>query len=123
MFLLDGKDGRWIRAKPTVSVKQLELRFFGHPHRMAFRMTSLVLCQTAFCGRWKRKQISRFGRNDKFSGTVRRENDPWETNSLGRPRRSVGEPIAVSWGTIVLVRGWVDSVLLVLHDPCLPEDP
>jgi hypothetical protein len=41
----------------------------------------------------------------------------WDTDSCNL------ETDTVSWETTVLIRGWVDSVLLVLRDPCLLADP
>jgi len=56
--------------------------------------------------------------------------DPWETDwgcetgSFGSDTDSCNlETGTFSWETTVLIRGWVDSVLLVLRDPCSPEDP
>ena len=58
------------------------------------------------------------------------ETDPWETDwgceteSFGWDSDSFNlETDTFSWETTVLIRGWVDSVLLVLRDPCSPEDP
>ena len=58
------------------------------------------------------------------------ETDPWEidwgceTESFGWDTDSFNlETDSFSWETTALARGWVDSVLLVLRDPCLPEDP
>lgn len=41
----------------------------------------------------------------------------WDTDSFNL------ETDSFSWETTALARGWVDSALLVLRDPCLPEDP
>jgi len=62
-------------------------------------------------------------------GTTQWETDPWEidwgceTESFGWDTDSLNlETDSFSWETTALAQGWVDSVLLVLRDPCLPED-
>jgi hypothetical protein len=48
----------------------------------------------------------------------------WETESFGWDTHSFSlETHLLSWGMTALVRDWVDSVPLVLHGPCLLEDP